>query len=143
MATSSASAKYAPIARKMKEIILEVEDTRGKLADVFNLLAQNNVNLLAYTALHLGNVGVLHLITDKASLASRILEQTGAIRIGTSDIVFAVAKDKRGVGAELTRKIAEAGIDIHYSYATSGGGRNFGIAFQTGNNTRTVRVLNS
>ena len=72
----------------------------------------------------------------------KLLAKTTAVKISVSDIVYAVAPDKVGGGAEIARRITMAGIDIYYSYATSASGSRYGVVFQTANNGRAIRALN-
>jgi hypothetical protein len=142
MAVKKMGASKQPTARRVKEIILEIENTQGKLAEVLGVLAERKINLLAYSTLSLQRVGVLHILPDSAPKALKALERTDATRVSVSDIVYAVCPDKVGGGAAVTRRISEAGIDIHYSYATSAGGRKYGAVFQTADNAKVVRLLN-
>jgi hypothetical protein len=142
MTAKRTATKKAPVAKKVEEIIIEVPDTVGAMAEVLEQLAEKKINLLAYTALRLSSVGVVHIVPDSASKASRVLEKAGSTIISTSDIVFAAASDKVGAGAALARKIADAGVNIHYSYATAAGARKFGVIYQTEDNAKTIRALN-
>ena len=142
MAMKKALDRKEPVARKVKEIIVEIEDRIGALAEVLDKLAEKKINLWAYSALSFQEAGVLHLLADNAAQAQRALKQTSATKISASDIVFAICPDKIGGGADVTRKIAAAGINVHYSYATSAAGRRYGVVFQTANNAKTIRVLN-
>jgi hypothetical protein len=50
--------------------------------------------------------------------------------------------NKPGELQKIAKKIADAGIDIEYMYATAGAGKTAACVFKTGDDKKAIQVIN-
>lgn len=92
-------------------VILE-EDRPGMLAEVLEIIACADVNVEGYAIIE----GLLHFLTKDGSMAREVLQRAG-VRVRRQREVFVVYVPNRvGGAAKVFRLIAEAGINVHFSY---------------------------
>jgi hypothetical protein len=96
------------------ELSLRLPNSPGALAGVCRLLADARVNLLG---VHLESGGRLRLLTDNP------LHAAGTLRdhqhaLEERDVLVAQLANTPGALADLTRLIAEAGVNVEYAYAS-------------------------
>ncbi len=101
------------------QISVFLENKAGQLADITNVLSENQVNLRAINIAETADYGVLRLIVDDASKASSILLEQGFILTMTPVIGVAVPDTPGGLSKVLTM-ISQAGIDVEYMYSVFG-----------------------
>jgi hypothetical protein len=58
------------------------------------------------------------------------------------DVVEVEVPDKPGELQKIAKKIAEAGIDIEYMYATASSGKAETCIFMTSDNSKAMKVIN-
>ena len=95
----------------------------GELARITHHLASFNVNIKAVSVSDGMDYGVVRFIVNDADRAGAALCEIGTGFVST-DVVLAEIPDRPGALAELCQKLADAGINIRYIYATvtPGGG---------------------
>jgi predicted amino acid-binding ACT domain protein len=92
------------------------QDRPGALAEVFAIVARANLNLEGYAFIE----GLLHFLTRDASVARHSLEGAG-IRVRRQRKVLVVdGENQVGKAAAILSRIAEIGINIHFSYVAAG-----------------------
>lgn len=94
----------------MNALIVEVENRPGQLARVTKVLAERGVNLLVYS-LGLGAKGVITLIAHDEDRARSALRDAG---IGCREValIFVRMEDKPGQAASISRRLADAGVNV-------------------------------
>ena len=98
------------------QISVFLENRTGQLAEITQLLAQNQVNLRAISIAETADYGVARMIVDDCQKASSILLEHGDILSMTP--VWAVEVPDRPAGlAELLAVLAENHIDVEYMYS--------------------------
>ena len=92
------------------------EDRPGALAGVFAIVARHNLNIEGYAFIE----GLLHFLTRDVSAARNALEGAG-IRVRRQRKVLVVPGDNQvGKAAAILGRIAEIGVNIHFSYVAAG-----------------------
>ncbi len=96
----------------------------GRLATLTHALAKEKININALTLMDSTEHGVMRVIVDDPARAAKVLERLG-FQISTTDVISVEMPNRPGALATLAEKLAEAHMNVHYAYVTSGapGGR--------------------
>ena len=98
------------------QISVFLENRAGQLAEITQVLAENQIDLRAMSIAEASDYGVLRIIVDDSEKAAGILLSHGYIVSMTPVLVIAVS-DQPGGLAPLLSVLAEGNIDIEYMYA--------------------------
>lgn len=109
-------------ARKVKEIRLFMPNRVGLLSEVTTAVANAKVNINAICAYALENNAFFNLITNSNAKAKKALAPLG-FGIEEKDVLQVELPNKPGELQKVAKKIADAGIDIDFMYATTAGGK--------------------
>jgi len=101
---------------KVSQISVFLENKSGRLAEVTQALADNNINIRALCIAETIDYGVLRLIANDPALAKKVLSERGFTVTETSVLVVEV-EDKPGGLARVIKVLAQSGINIEYIYA--------------------------
>ena len=127
--------------RKVKEISFTMSNKVGLLSEVTRAVAGAKVNITSICAYAMENNAYFMLTTDSNTKAKRALEPMGVL-IEERDVVEIEVPDKPGELQKIAKKIAEAGIDIEYMYATASSGKKETCIFMTADNPKAIRTIN-
>ena len=98
------------------QISVFLENRAGQLAEIVNVLAENNVDLRAISIAETEDYGVLRMIVDNTEKTTSILMQHGYLLSMTPVLVVAVPDQPGGI-ATILSTLAEGNIDIEYMYS--------------------------
>ncbi|HXH05688.1 MAG TPA: ACT domain-containing protein [Vicinamibacterales bacterium] len=104
-----------PLATQLNLIL---ESRTGTLARLCRQLADGGVNLLALSAPEVERGGTVRLLVANRELAERALARAG-YPFTVEEVLFLELKNRPGALARAVEKLARAGIDIRYAYATA------------------------
>jgi hypothetical protein len=127
-------------ARKEVELAVRVGNKPAALGAVLAAVANHNVNVLAYCTYSDGNDLIVLLIIDDALAAKEALQAAG-FSCKANSVVLVGASDEVGAAARIGMHLGMAGIEILYSYASSGGGDHFVAVFKTTDDERAIQTL--
>ncbi|MDO8363711.1 MAG: ACT domain-containing protein [Actinomycetota bacterium] len=103
------------------DIVIEVDNKPGALAALAAAVSDAGVNLAAATFTGGGEKAELHILVPHAEPVRHALAVTHAsVATREHEVVVVEVEDNPGVLADLTRKIAEAGINIDTIYVATG-----------------------
>lgn len=128
-------------ARLAKEIHVETPDEVGILSKVLTAIAGVGVNMQAMIAYGLDGKGHFMMLTSDSSKAARAVQNMN-YTVTESDVLVAEFPDKKGMGSQLADALAQAGINIHYTYAGANGG-NVVLVANTADNEKALELLTS
>lgn len=100
---------------KLTQISVFLENRKGRLYDVCNLLGKNNINIRALTIAETESFGVLRIVVDKSDQAVEILRKNGFVANLTSVIAVEVG-DKPGGLAAVLKILADNDVNVEYMY---------------------------
>ncbi len=100
-------------------MVIEVENTPGALAEVAAAISDAGVNIAAATCLAGGGRAELHILVPHAEAARHALAISHLAVSHEREVVVVEVEDRPGVLADLTRKIAKAGINIDLVYVAT------------------------
>lgn len=101
------------------DLIIDVENTPGALAEVAAAISDAGVNVAAATCIGPGQRAELHILVPHAEAARHALAIS---HLGVSrerEVVVVEVDDRAGILADLTRKIAEAGVNLDLVYVAT------------------------
>ena len=103
----------------MVDLVIDIENEPGALARVATAISDAGVNISAATCLHAGDRAELHVLVPHAEAAKHVLGISGVVVTREREVAVVDVHDRPGVLADLTRKIAAAGIDLDLVYVAT------------------------
>src|SRR4051794_19542984 len=98
------------------DLVIDIENTRGALAQVATAISDAGVNIAAATCVGPGERAELHILVPHAEAVKHALAIShGAVPREREGVVVDV-EDRPGVLGDLTRKIAAAGVNLDLVY---------------------------
>lgn len=104
------------MAHHFKDLTVELEDKPGTTAAMAEALGKAGVNIEGICGFVIGGKGVGHVLVEDAAKARQALQSSGARVTGEQDVLIAEIEDKPGSLGKLTRRIADAGVNLHLVY---------------------------
>ena len=104
---------------KVTQISVFLENKSGRLADVTEILGQNQINIRALSVADTADFGILRLIVDQPAQALKVLKKEGLTVKETAVITLRVP-DRPGGLAGVLRALEEKEVNIEYMYAFVG-----------------------
>ena len=98
------------------DLVVEIPNEPGALAEVAKAISDAGVNLAAATCLGADEQVELHILVPHAEAARHALAIS---HVGVSherEVVVVDVEDRPGVLADLTRKVAKAGVNLDLVY---------------------------
>ena len=101
------------------DLVIDVENTPGALAKVATAISDAGVNIAAATCIGPGDRAELHLLVPYAEAVKHLLAISHLAVTREREVVVVDVEDRPGVLADLTRKIARAGVDLDLVYVAT------------------------
>jgi hypothetical protein len=101
------------------DLVIEIENEPGALARVAAAISDAGVNLAAATCIGTADRVELHVLVPHAQAAKHALAISHLVVSREREVVVVEVEDRPGVLADLTRKVAEAGIDLDLVYVAT------------------------
>ncbi len=100
----------------IRQLTVFVENKQGSIVAITDTLAQNNINIRAFSIAETQDFGILRLIVNDESSAEKILNDKGYL-IKLTDVVGVKIGDAPGKLSEALKILDENNINIEYLYA--------------------------
>jgi hypothetical protein len=101
------------------DLVIDIENTPGALAEVAAAMSDAGVNIAAATCIGTGDRAELHILVPHAGAAKHSLAISHLAVTREREVVVVDVEDRPGVLADLTRKIARAGVDLDLVYVAT------------------------
>jgi hypothetical protein len=101
------------------DLTIELDNTPGALAEVATAISDAGVNIAAATCIGTGETAELHILVPHAEAARHLLAISHIGVTREREVVVVDVEDRPGVLADLTRKIARAGINLDLVYVAT------------------------
>src|SRR3990170_1231908 len=101
------------------DLVIDIENTPGALARVAAAISDAGVNIAAATCVGPGERAELHILVPHAQAAKHALAISHVAVTREREVVVVDAEDRPGVLADLTRKIARAGVNLDLVYVAT------------------------
>ncbi len=96
----------------MVDLVIDIENTPGALAQVAAAVSDAGVNIAAATCLGPSDRAELHILVPHAEAARHVLAISHVAVTREREVVVVDVEDRPGVLADLTRRIARAGVNL-------------------------------
>lgn len=103
----------------MMDLVIEVDNEPGALARVAAAISDAGVNISAATCSGPAEKAVLHILVPHAEAAKHALALANLAVTSEREVAVVDAEDRPGALADLTRRIAAAGIDLDLLYVAT------------------------
>ena len=101
------------------DLVIDIENTPGALAEVAAAISDAGINIAAATCVGPGDRAELHILVPHAGAARHLLGISHVAVTREREVVVVDVEDRPGVLADLTRKIARAGVDLDLVYVAT------------------------
>ncbi len=101
---------------KVKQISVFLENKSGRLAQVTQVLGQQNINIRALSIADTTDFGILRLIVNDPDSAYQALKEAG-FTVSTTDVIAVEVGDEPGGLARVLELLQQKSINIEYLYA--------------------------
>jgi hypothetical protein len=101
------------------DLAIDIENSPGSLAEVAAAISDAGVNIAAATCIGTGDRAELHILVKHAEAARHSLAISHVAVSREREVVVVDVEDRPGVLADLTRKIARAGVDLDLVYVAT------------------------
>jgi len=101
------------------DLVIDIENSPGALAQVAALISDAGVNIAAATCIGTGDRAELHILVPHAEAARHSLAISHVAVTREREVVVVDVEDRPGVLADLTRQIAKAGVDLDLVYVAT------------------------
>ena len=111
------------------DLVIDIENTPGALAQVAAAISDAGVNIAAATCIGSGERAELHILVPHPEAAKHSLAISHQVSVTRErEVVVVDVEDRPGVLADLTRRIARAGVDLDLVYVATRNRVVFGAA---------------
>jgi hypothetical protein len=111
------------------DLAIDVDNTPGALAKIAQAISDAGVNIAAATCLGPDDRAELHILVKHPEAARHALAISHGVAVTRErEVVVVDVEDQPGVLADLTRKIAAAGVDLDLVYIATRNRVVFGAA---------------
>ncbi|HEY2159895.1 MAG TPA: ACT domain-containing protein [Solirubrobacteraceae bacterium] len=101
------------------DLTIELDNAPGALADVAAAISDAGVNIAAATCIGTGERVELHILVPHAEAARHLLAISHIGVTREREVVVVDVEDRPGVLADLTRRIARAGVNLDLVYVAT------------------------
>jgi hypothetical protein len=98
------------------DLVIDIENTPGALAEVAAAVSDAGVNISGATCVGEGDRAELHILVPHAEAARHALAISHVAVTREREVVVVDVEDRPGVLADLTRKIARADVNLDLVY---------------------------
>lgn len=100
----------------IKQLTVFVENKKGTVASVTDVLSKNNINIRALSIAETQDLGILRLIVNDETKAETVLKESGYL-IKVIDVVGVKIGDAPGKLSEALEILDKSDINVEYLYA--------------------------
>ena len=101
------------------DLVIDIENTPGALAQVAAAISDAGVNVAAATCVGPGERAELHILVPHAEAAKHALAISHVAVTREREVVVVDVEDRPGVLADLTHRIAGAGVNLDLIYVAT------------------------
>lgn len=100
----------------IKQLSIFLEDKTGRLTQITGILAENKINMSAFSIADAPDYGILRLVVNKPDLALKVLKG-GGFSVNTTDVIALVVPDEPGGLHKALEILSLNNVAIDYMYA--------------------------
>jgi len=123
-----------------KQLSVFVENRRGRLCEVLNVMKESGVNILSLSLADTTEYGLLRLIVDNVEVGSEKLTEAGFSTMLTDVLIIQIAHEV-GSLQNLLKSLSDSDINIEYMYGLSIDGEKAYVVLKTHNLEKAIEVI--
>ncbi|MBM3422923.1 MAG: ACT domain-containing protein [Chlorobi bacterium] len=124
----------------IKQLSVFLENRTGRLTELTGILAENDINISAFSIADTADYGILRMIVGRPEIAADVLRKNGfTVRI--TDVVGMIVPHRPGGLHKALQIISENGIAIDYMYAFASGDCKATVVIRADSLDRIIDVL--
>ncbi|NTV21050.1 MAG: ACT domain-containing protein [Chlorobium limicola] len=124
----------------IKQLSVFLENRTGRLTELTGILAENDINISAFSIADTADYGILRMIVGRPDASADVLRKNGfAVRI--TDVVGMIVPHKPGGLHKALQIISDNGISIDYMYAFASGDCKATVVIRADSLDRIIKVL--
>jgi hypothetical protein len=123
-----------------KQISVFLENKTGRLNEVSQILAKNNINISAFTIADTSDFGILRMIVSNPEKAIEVLKNN-QFSVKSTPVVLVKTTNSPGDLSSLLAVLNSENISIEYMYAFSVNDNQAIIAIRTSDSQKCIDVL--
>ncbi len=100
----------------IKQISVFVENSKGRLAEITRILADNQLNISALSIADTTSFGILRIIVDEPERTESVLKNAG-LTVSVTDVLSLEIDDRPGELSKALTLLSENDIEVDYAYA--------------------------
>ena len=104
----------------VKQISVFLENRPGALSDLTGVLAENNIDMRAFSLAEASDFGIARMIVDDAYKTATVLKEAGFV-YNMSSVLAVAIPDVPGGLKQVLDALAEGKVNVEYMYAFLGG----------------------
>jgi hypothetical protein len=127
-------------AMKVKQLLVTLPNKVGLLSEVTAAIAVAKVNITAICGYEMENNALFMMTTESNAKAKKALAPMGGT-ITEEDVIAVEMANKAGELMKISKKIADAGININYIYGTSAAGKTGACIVKTADDKKAIKLI--
>lgn len=124
----------------MNTFIVDLKNKPGELAKITEAIAQNGIDITAFSGSTCGDSGTLAFVTNDDAGTRQALAD-GQWKYHTTELVEASLPNRPGSLAEVARRLANAGVNIEAAFPVGMTTGDVHVAFATDNPSKAKQAL--
>ena len=123
-----------------KQISVFIENRKGRLGEVLDVLKGNGVNILSMSIADTAEYGLLRILSDKPQDGKAALSAAGFSSMLTDVFILKIPHEP-GALQQILRVISDEELSVEYMYGLSVGGDEASIVVKTSDLTKADEVF--
>jgi hypothetical protein len=123
----------------IRQLSIFLENKFGRLTEVLEVLANEQVNITALTIADTSEYGILRLLVSDPETGYKILKSRG-FSVNLTDVISLAVRHEAGSLAGVLKKFSEEKLSIEYMYAFSLGEKAI-VVLRTDNRPKAFEII--
>ena len=124
----------------MNVFIVDLINQPGQLAKISEAIARKGINITGLSGVTCGGSGAVAIMTNDEAGTRNALKEAG-LRARELELVTSSIQDKPGTLAEVTKKLADGGVNIEAAMPVGMADGKVSLAFATDNPAKAKEIL--
>lgn len=104
----------------IKQLSVFIENREGRLEEVTEILAKNDINIVTLSLADTSEYGMLRMIVSDPDKGREVLKAEG-FSVKLADVIAVKVPNKSGMLQKILKVVAQAGSNVEYMYILSTG----------------------